>query len=96
MTPGDIVTRVLALLRGSMTGFRDLRGATGLLFVARTRVGRWVKVLLFGVGVVLPLGSLIWALLYWHGNRLRRADGRGAAPTVGPAQLADRPAAVSS
>lgn len=42
------------------------------MFAAGSRRVRWLKMLLFGVGIVLPLGSLIWAGLYWHGNRVRR------------------------
>lgn len=52
---------------------RQLPRATGLLFAARTPMGRSVKITLFGIGVVMPLGSLIWALLYWHGSALRKA-----------------------
>ncbi len=40
------------------------------MFVASSRSGRSLKILLFGLGVVLPLGSLIWALLILHGRSL--------------------------
>lgn len=45
--------------------------ATHLMFAARTSFGRATKIFLFGLGVLLPLGSLIWLLLYWHGSELR-------------------------
>lgn len=44
-------------------------GKMRMMVVARTPVGRALKVFLFIVGAVLPLGSLIWALLLWHGLR---------------------------
>lgn len=63
-----------AWLRAYANWMRRLPQATGMMFAARSSLGRSVKIGLFGVGVVLPLGSLIWALLFWHGNGvLRRA-----------------------
>lgn len=47
---------------------RALPQATRVIFAARSRWGRQVKIALFGVGLVLPLGSLIWAALFWHGS----------------------------
>jgi hypothetical protein len=63
-----------AWLRAYARWMRQLPQATGKMFAARSSLGRSVKIGLFGIGVVLPLGSLIWALLFWHGNGvLRRA-----------------------
>lgn len=66
-----MLNRTVAFLRNQATWFRRLPQATGLLFAARTSAGRSLKIALFGIGVVLPLGSLIWALLFWHGSVLR-------------------------
>ena len=57
-------------LSNYMRRIRQFPQMTGTLFAARTRFGRYVKTFLFGVGVVLPLGSLIWALLFLHGARV--------------------------
>ncbi|UCV21713.1 hypothetical protein [Ferribacterium limneticum] len=43
-----------------------------MMFAAQSSWGRSLKIGLFGIGVVLPLGSLIWALLFWHGNGVRK------------------------
>ncbi len=61
-----------AWLRAYANWMRRLPQATGMMFAARSSLGRRVKIGLFGVGVVLPLGSLIWALLFWHGNGVAR------------------------
>jgi len=61
-----------ALLYGYALWMRRLPQATGMLFAARTRLGRSVKIFLFGLGAVLPLGSLIWLLLFWHGGCINR------------------------
>ena len=58
----------VARVRGYATWMRQLPRATGMMFAARSSTGRSVKIFLFGVGAVLPLGSLIWALLFWHGS----------------------------
>jgi hypothetical protein len=42
---------------------------TGAMFSARTPLGRSTKIVLFGLGAVLPLGLVIWALLLSHGAR---------------------------
>jgi hypothetical protein len=57
-----------ALLRSYAEWVRRLPQATGLLFAARSPLERSIKVFLFGVGLVLPLGSILWALLLWHGH----------------------------
>jgi hypothetical protein len=44
------------------------------LFSARTPLGRSTKMVLFGIGAVLPLGSVIWALLLSHGLRAKRGS----------------------
>lgn len=66
--------------RAYTTWVRRLPQATGFMFAARSRWGRSVKVFLFAVGIVLPLGSLIWVLLFWHGNGVLR---HGAAGPLG-------------
>jgi len=65
-----MIKKAVTLLRGYLMWARHLPQATGLLFAARTTVGRSVKVFLFGVGLALPLGSLIWVLLFLHGTRI--------------------------
>lgn len=65
----------VALLRAYSVWVRRLPAATGLMFAARSRLGRSVKIFFFGVGVVLPLGSLIWVALFWHGNGVRAGQG---------------------
>lgn len=70
----------VALLRAYSVWVRRLPEATGFMFAARSRLGRSVKIFFFGVGVVLPLGSLIWVVLFWHGNGIRAGQGeRGEA-----------------
>ncbi|NTV70505.1 MAG: hypothetical protein HGA71_10195 [Azonexaceae bacterium] len=62
------------MIRNAAAWLRRLPQATGMMLAARSSLGRSVKITLFGIGVVLPLGSLIWALLFWHGSGvLRRA-----------------------
>ena len=63
--------QAIAALRDYLSWIRQLPSATETLFAARTPLGRYVKTLLFGVGVILPFGSLIWALLLIHGTRIR-------------------------
>lgn len=72
-----------ALWRAYTTWVRRLPQATGLMFAARSRWGRSFKIFLFGIGVFLPLGSLIWVLLFWHGNGVLRNS--AAAPLGQPA-----------
>lgn len=69
-----MMSRTAALLHGYAIWVRRLPLATGTLFAARSPWGRSFKIFLFGVGVVLPLGSLIWALLYWHGRGVCRCS----------------------
>ena len=61
-----------ALVRGYVVWVRRLPQATGMMFAAQSSWGRSLKIGLFGIGVVLPLGSLIWALLFWHGSGVRK------------------------
>jgi hypothetical protein len=68
-----MANRTVALLRRGALWFRRLPQATDVLFAARTPLERSLKIALFGVGIVLPLGSLIWALLFWHGKALRKS-----------------------
>jgi hypothetical protein len=67
-----MIRNAAALVRGYTVWMRQLPQATGMMFAARSSFGRSIKIGLFGIGVVLPLGSLIWALLFWHGNGIRR------------------------
>jgi hypothetical protein len=60
------------LWRAYTTWVRRLPQATVFIFAARSRWGRSFKIFLFGVGIFLPLGSLIWVLLFWHGNGVLR------------------------
>jgi hypothetical protein len=51
------------------------------MFAARSSMGRSIKIFLFGIGVVLPLGSLIWAAWVWHGRGIRKCSlGRHTRP----------------
>ncbi len=72
-----IIKSTIAWLRVYGDLVRRLPKATEFIFAARSPAGRSVKIFLFGVGVVLPLGSLIWMLLFWHGNALGRVIGGG-------------------
>jgi hypothetical protein len=81
-----------ALLRGYAVWVRRLPQATGMMFAARSSWGRSLKIGLFGIGVVLPLGSLIWALLFWHGNGVRK---RAAVPPVALVKTLRAPAGDS-
>ena len=65
-----MITKAVSLFRGYLAWVRHLPQATGLLFAARTALGRSVKIALFGIGLALPLGSLIWVLLFLHGTRI--------------------------
>lgn len=68
-----MISRSVALLLSYVRWGRRLPQATESIFTARSPLGRSIKIFLFGVGVILPLGSLIWALLYWHGCSVRRS-----------------------
>ena len=74
-----MMRKTVALIRNYADRMRRRPLATGFIFAARTPLGRSVKVFLFGLGVILPLGSLIWALLFWHGNTIIRPD----SPSIG-------------
>ena len=63
-----MIRNAAAMVRGYTALIRQLPQATGMMFAAHSSWGRSVKMVLFGIGVVLPLGSLIWMLLFWHGN----------------------------
>ncbi len=72
-----IIKNAVTLLRTYCRWIRSLPKATESMFAARTHAGRSVKIFLFGIGVVMPLGSLIWIVLFWHGNgvvRLRAGE----------------------
>lgn len=78
MAPGfdknlpSMISRPAAFLHSYASLVRRLPQATEAIFTARSSLGRSIKIILFGVGAILPLGSLIWALLYWHGCGVRR------------------------
>ena len=65
-----ILKNAAALLYGYILWIRRLPQATGLMLTARTPFERSVKTFLFGLGLVLPLGLMIWILLFWHGKYL--------------------------
>jgi hypothetical protein len=67
-----MIRNTAALVRGYTVWVRQLPRATGMMFTAQSSWGRSVKIGLFGIGVVLPLGSLIWMLLFWHGSGVRK------------------------
>ncbi len=69
-----MMKKAVALMRNYAIWIRQLPQATGLMFAARTQLGRSIKIALFGIGVILPLGSLIWVLLFWHGNSIVKPD----------------------
>ena len=72
----------LRLVKDGIGWLRRLPLAGRWLFAARTPRGRALKQLLFAAGVILPLGSLIWMLLFWHGKCVG-----GASPMDSPAAL---------
>jgi hypothetical protein len=61
-------------LRGYTSWGKKLAQNQSALFSARTPLGRSTKIVLFGLGAVLPLGTVIWALLLSHGLRAQRAS----------------------
>lgn len=74
-----MIKNAAALVRGYAVWVRRLPQATGVMFAAHSTLGRTVKIGLFGIGVILPLGSLIWMALFWHGNGVRK---RAVVPPV--------------
>jgi hypothetical protein len=72
---GRIVMKASAVsrLRGHVN-WEKLIQTQGALFSARTSLGRSTKIVLFGIGAVLPLGMVIWALLLSHGLRAKRGS----------------------
>jgi hypothetical protein len=71
---GQIVMKASAVsrLRGHANWREKLIRTQRALFSARTPLGRSTKIALFGLGAVLPLGTVIWALLLSHGLRTER------------------------
>lgn len=69
-----MIRNVARSLYGYATWTLRLPQATELMCAARSPVGRSIKVSLFVVGVVLPLGSLIWVFLFWHSNAMVKHD----------------------
>jgi hypothetical protein len=72
---GRIVMKASAVsrLRGHVN-WEKLIQTQETLFSARTPLGRSTKIVLFGIGAVLPLGTVIWALLLSHGLRTKRGS----------------------
>ncbi|AXS80169.1 hypothetical protein HYN24_09130 [Dechloromonas sp. HYN0024] len=69
-----MIQKATKLLREYRKWLVQLPQATNFLFAARTPLGRSAKIFLFGVGVILPLGSLIWVALYLHGNGILASE----------------------
>ena len=44
--------------------------AVDTIVAAKTPAGRTIKTLIFGLGMAVPLGILVVALLFWHGTRI--------------------------
>ena len=80
-----MITKAVSLFRGYLAWVRHLPQATGLLFAARTSLGRSLKIGLFAIGLALPLGSLIWVALFLHGTRI------SGKPSTEAARLARQP-----
>ena len=74
-----VESAMVRLRRGSQ-GHARLPQMTAAMFIARSRPGRRVKIVLFGLGALLPAGSLIWALLALHGNVVGRSMRREKGP----------------
>ena len=53
-----MIGNAIILLRDYTQWGRKLPRATDFIFAARTPLGRSLKIFLFGIGVVLPQGSL--------------------------------------
>ncbi|WP_434514371.1 hypothetical protein AB6Q56_17745 [Dechloromonas sp. ARDL1] len=71
------MNKALAYLsRRSLRVTAWMPGRARVMLDAPSRAGRSVKMSLFIAGAILPLGSLIWAGLLWHG--LRQGKGRAA------------------
>jgi len=66
------VTELGASLGHQLAWAKRLPQASGTILAARTPIGRSIKIFLFGVGMMLPLGIVIWGLLFWHGSRVTR------------------------
>ena len=68
------IRNVARSVYGYATWTLKLPQATEMMFAARSSLGRSIKVSLFVVGIVMPLGSLIWVLLLWHSNAMIKQD----------------------
>lgn len=73
--------------RQSMRIAAWMPGQAHVMLDAPSRAGRSLKISLFIAGAILPLGSLIWAGLLWHGVSQGRkrlpAGGRQGGQAVG-------------
>ncbi len=65
--------RAFARLRSRVRRLANSKQVSEAMFAASSRQGRSIKIFLFGLGVILPLGSLIWALLLLHGSTVSRS-----------------------
>ena len=66
------MTELGATLGQQRAWAKQLSQASGTILAARTPIGRSIKVFLFGAGMMLPLGIIVWGLLFWHGSRVTR------------------------
>ena len=63
----------------SIAWIMGLPKAVDTIRAAKTPTGRTVKTRLFGIGMAIPLGILVVALLFWHGSRI---SGRSLHPVA--------------
>lgn len=85
------IRNAIALLRHCALRTFQVPEASKHMFVAGSPPERWVKMALFFVGIFLPLGSIIWAVLIWHGvrtGRTERTNEGGRADPSAAAQMA--------
>jgi hypothetical protein len=68
-----LTRRAFALLRINVRRLANSPQVSEAMFAASSRQGRSIKIFLFGLGVILPLGSLIWALLLLHGSTVSQS-----------------------
>ena len=92
------IRNAVALLRHYALRTLQLPEARKYMFVAGSPPGRWFKMALFSFGIFLPLGSLIWAVLIWHGIRTggteRTNEGGRVDPSAAAQLTIDVPAAT--
>jgi hypothetical protein len=67
-----MMRNLIELLQRYSKWVRQLSRESKFMFAARSPLGRSAKISLFGGGVLMPLGSLIWIALYWHGKSVEK------------------------